>query len=59
MLLRMHRGVDLLVDNQKVNQQPLTFPQNTGYLSVNAGTRNVKVNVAGTNHNRYQCQFAA
>jgi len=41
-------GVDLLVDNQKVNQQPLTFPQNTGYLSVNAGTRNVKVNVAGT-----------
>ncbi|MFQ3599025.1 MAG: DUF4397 domain-containing protein [Chloroherpetonaceae bacterium] len=41
-------GVDLLVDNQKVNQQPLTFPNNTGYLSVNAGTRNVKVNVAGT-----------
>ncbi len=41
-------GVDLLVDNQKVNQQPLTFPNNTGYLSVNAGARNVKVNVAGT-----------
>ncbi len=41
-------GVDLLVDNQKVNQQPLTFPNNTGYLSVNAGTRNVKVNAAGT-----------
>ncbi len=41
-------GVDVLIDNQKVNQQPLTFPRNTGYLSVNAGTRNVKVNVAGT-----------
>lgn len=41
-------GVDLLVDNQKVNERPLTFPNNTGYLSVNAGTRNVKVNAAGT-----------
>jgi hypothetical protein len=41
-------GVDLLVDNQKVNSAPLTFPNNTGYLTVNAGTRNVKVNVAGT-----------
>lgn len=40
--------VDLLVDNQKVNERPLTFPNNTGYLSVNAGTRNVKVNAAGT-----------
>lgn len=41
-------GVDLLVDNAKVNSAPLTFTNNTGYLSVNAGTRNVKVNVAGT-----------
>ncbi|MFM7080323.1 MAG: DUF4397 domain-containing protein [Bacteroidota bacterium] len=41
-------GVDLLVDNNKVNSSPLTFPNSTGYLSVNAGTRNVKVNVAGT-----------
>jgi hypothetical protein len=41
-------GVDLLVDNSKVNSAPLTYPTNTGYLNVNAGTRNFKVNVAGT-----------
>lgn len=41
-------GVDLLVDNSKVNTAALTFPNATGYLTVNAGTRNVKVNAAGT-----------
>ena len=41
-------GVDLLVDNLKVNTSPLTFPNYTGYLSVTAGTRNIKVNAAGT-----------
>jgi len=41
-------GVDLLVDNNKVNTSPLTFPNATGYLTVNAGTRNIKVNAAGT-----------
>lgn len=41
-------GVDLLVDNSKVNSAALTFPNNTGYLSVNAGTRNIKVNASGT-----------
>jgi hypothetical protein len=41
-------GVDLLVDNTKVNSAALTFLNNTGYLQVNAGTRNVKVNAAGT-----------
>jgi hypothetical protein len=41
-------GVDLLVDNTKVNSAPLNFPSNTGYLSVNSGIRNIKVNVAGT-----------
>lgn len=41
-------GVDLLVDNNRVNSAPLTFPNNTGYLNVNAGTRNIKVNAAGT-----------
>lgn len=40
-------GVDLLVDNTVVGTN-LTFPNNTGYLSVDAGTRNVKVNVTGT-----------
>ena len=41
-------GVDLLVDDAVVNSAPLTFPNNTGYLEVNPGTRNVKVNAAGT-----------
>jgi hypothetical protein len=41
-------GVDVLVDNVKANATPLTYPNNTSYLTVNAGTRNVKVNVAGT-----------
>ncbi|MFY7652075.1 MAG: DUF4397 domain-containing protein, partial [Chitinophagaceae bacterium] len=41
-------GVDLLVDDKKVNTDALTFPNNTGYLSVNSGSRNVKVNAAGT-----------
>lgn len=41
-------GVDLLVDNQKVNASALTFPNSTGYLTVTAGTRNIKVNAAGT-----------
>jgi hypothetical protein len=41
-------GVDLLVDDSKVNSAPLTFPNNTGYLTVPAGTRNIKVNAAGT-----------
>ncbi len=40
-------AVDLLVDNV-VAGSGLVFAGNTGYLPVNAGTRNVKVNVAGT-----------
>lgn len=41
-------GVDLYVDNAKVNSSALVYPNNTGYLNVNAGTRNIKVNAAGT-----------
>lgn len=41
-------GVDLLVDNSKINTAALTYPFNTGYVSVSSGTRNIKVNVAGT-----------
>jgi hypothetical protein len=41
-------GVDLLIDNSKVNSAALTFPSNTGYLDVEAGIRNIKVNAAGT-----------
>jgi hypothetical protein len=40
-------GVDLLVDNNIAGSN-LTFPNNTGYLEVEEGTRNVKVNVTGT-----------
>jgi hypothetical protein len=38
-------AVDLVVDGA-VAGTGLTFPNNTGYLTVNAGTRNVKVNVS-------------
>ncbi|MBL7913865.1 MAG: DUF4397 domain-containing protein [Bacteroidia bacterium] len=41
-------GVDLLLDNVKVNSAALEYPNNTGYLTVNSGSRNVKVNVTGT-----------
>jgi len=40
-------AVDLLVDGA-IAGSGLAFPNNTGYLSVAGGTRNVKVNVAGT-----------
>ncbi len=40
-------GVDLLVDD-KVAGTNLTYPNNTGYLQVNSGTRNIKVNVTGS-----------
>jgi hypothetical protein len=42
-------GVDLLVDGTKQNSAALAFPSNTGYLKVESGTRNIKVNVTGTN----------
>ncbi len=40
-------AVDLLVDNA-VAGSGLAYPGNTGYLNVPAGSRNIKVNVAGT-----------
>nr|MBN2277360.1 DUF4397 domain-containing protein [candidate division Zixibacteria bacterium] len=41
-------GVDLLIDDLVINNTSLTFPNNTGYLDVNAGDRGVKVNVSGS-----------
>lgn len=41
-------GVDLLVDGLVVNSSALEFPDNTGYLGVPAGDRNVMVNASGT-----------
>ncbi len=40
-------GVDLLVDDVVAGTN-LTYPNNTGYLAVPEGNRNVKVNVTGT-----------
>jgi hypothetical protein len=40
-------GVDLYVDNVKVNTAALTFPNNSAYLPVASGTRTIKVTVAG------------
>lgn len=40
-------GVDLYVDNVKQNTTPLTFPNNTAYLNVAAGTRTIRITVAG------------
>ena len=42
-------AVDLLVDGSVVGSG-LAYPNHTGYLTVGAGTRNVKVNVAGTSN---------
>jgi hypothetical protein len=41
-------GVDLLVDGTVQNSTALTFPNSTAYLQVEAGTRNIKVNGAGS-----------
>jgi hypothetical protein len=40
-------GVDLLVDDAIAGTN-LTFPGNTGYLALTAGTHNIKVNVTGS-----------
>ena len=41
-------GVDLLIDDTKQNSAALTYPNNTGYLQAESGTRNIKINVSGT-----------
>jgi hypothetical protein len=41
-------GVDVLVDDVKVNTAALTFPNSTDYLKVKVGKRGVKVNASGT-----------
>ncbi len=41
-------GVDLLIDNVKKNNAALNFDQNTGYLTLEAGARNIKVNASGS-----------
>lgn len=41
-------AVDLLIDNSKVNSTGLGFPNNTGYLNVESGKRNIKVTASGT-----------
>lgn len=41
-------GVDLLIDNAVQNSSALTYPNNTSYIQVQTGTRNVKINATGT-----------
>lgn len=41
-------AVDLLIDGNVQNSTALTFPNSTGYLQIESGSRNVKVNVSGT-----------
>jgi hypothetical protein len=41
-------GVDLLIDNEKVNSSAIIFPNNTGYLEIEGGIHNIKINAAGT-----------
>jgi len=50
-------GVDLYVDDVKVGTN-LAYPNNTGYLTVEAGTRNVKVNVTGTSTTAIEADLA-
>lgn len=41
-------GVDLLINDQKINTSALLYPNTTGYLQVEAKSNNIKVNVSGT-----------
>ncbi|WP_235337352.1 DUF4397 domain-containing protein [Pontibacter korlensis] len=41
-------GIDLYVDDAKVNNAALNYLDNIGYLNVEAGNRNFKVTAAGT-----------
>ncbi|MBC3541895.1 DUF4397 domain-containing protein [Rufibacter sediminis] len=41
-------AVDLYVDGTKANSAALMYPMNTGYVQLNAGSRNVKVAPAGS-----------
>ena len=44
-------AVDLYVDGEKVNMNALNYPNNTGYLDLEAGDRNIKVTPAGAGVN--------
>jgi len=41
-------AVDILVNNNVVNTTDLEFPDHIGYVNINTGTNNIKVNVANT-----------
>lgn len=44
-------AVHVLVDDIVVTDTALTYPNSTGYLTINAGTRNIKVNASGSSMN--------
>lgn len=41
-------GVDLLIDNVKLNTAAINYPATTPYITLATGNRNIKINVAGT-----------
>lgn len=50
-------GVDLLLDGTKLNSSDVMFTDNTAYVSAAAGTRVLKVNVAGTSTTALQASL--
>lgn len=50
-------GVDLLLDGTKLNSAAVVYTDNTSYISAAAGTRVLKVNVAGTSTTALQASL--
>lgn len=50
--------VDLLLDGSKLNTAPVSFLDNTAYVSASAGTRVLKVNVTGTTTTALQANLS-
>ncbi|MFN0188815.1 MAG: DUF4397 domain-containing protein [Bacteroidia bacterium] len=50
-------GVDLLLDGTKLNSSDVMYTDNTAYVSAAAGTRVLKVNVAGTSTTALQASL--
>ena len=50
--------VDLLLDGTTLNTTPVSFLDNTAYVSATAGTRTLKINVAGTTTTALQANLS-
>ena len=51
-------AVDLLLDGTKLNSSAVNYTDNTAYISAAAGTRVLKVNVAGTSTTAFQARLS-